>query len=80
MNAIIPFPDRAGRDLRTQTAAGYAAITRKVERIIDDHDPAPQAARLVVRAAVLRARTLVPKTELIQAIRDLADEIEGPAS
>lgn len=78
MNAVVPFPDRnASRDLSKNAAGGYAAITRKVERIIADHDPAPQAARLIVRASVLMARTFVPKAELVQAIRDLADEVEA---
>lgn len=77
MNAIVQFPERAGRDLRTQPAAGYAAITRKVERIIDDHDPEPQAARLVVRAAVLACASRVRPSETAEALRALADEVEG---
>lgn len=77
MNAIVQFPERAGRDLRTQPAAGYAAITRKVERIIDDHDPEPQAARLVVRAAVLACASRVRPSETAEALRSLADEVEG---
>lgn len=80
MNAIVQFPERAGRDLRTQPAAGYAAITRKVERIIDDHDPEPQAARLVVRAAVLACARRVRPSETAEALRALADEIEGTAA
>lgn len=77
MNAIVQFPERAGRDLRTQPAAGYAAITRKVERIIDDHDPEPQAARLLVRAAVLACARRVRPSETAEALRALADEVEG---
>lgn len=77
MNAIVQFPERAGRDLRTQPAAGYAAITRKVERIIDDHDPEPQPARLVVRAAVLACASRVRPSETAEALRALADEVEG---
>lgn len=77
MNAIVRFPERAGRDLRTQPAAGYAAITRKVERIIDDHDPEPQAARLLVRAAVLACARRVRPSETAEALRALADEVEG---
>lgn len=80
MNAIVHFPERAGRDLRTQPAAGYAAITRKVERIIDDHDPEPQAARLLVRAAVLACARRVRPSEAAEALRALADEIEGTAA
>lgn len=76
MNAIVQFPERAGRDLRTQPAAGYAAITRKVERIIDDHDPEPQAARLLVRAAVLACARRVRPAETAEALRALADEVE----
>lgn len=77
MNAIVQFPDRAGRDLKTNPAAGYAAITRKVERIIEDHEPEPQAARLVVRAAVLACARRIRPTDTAQALRDLADEVEG---
>lgn len=77
MNAIVPFPERAGRDLKTNPSAGYAAITRKVERIIEDHEPEPQAARLVVRAAVLACVRRVRPGETAEALRSLADEVEG---
>lgn len=55
MNAVVPFPARAGRDLLKDTSVGVASISRKVDRIIEDHTPHGQAARLVVRAAVLAA-------------------------
>lgn len=77
MNAIIPFPDRAGRDLLKDTSVGVASISRKVERIIEDHTPHGQAARLTVRFAVLAARHRMPKVELLNALRALADEVEG---
>lgn len=77
MNAVVPFPERAGRDLKTNPSAGYAAITRKVERIIEDHEPEPQAARLVVRAAVLACVRRVRPGETAEALRSLADEVEG---
>ena len=77
MNAIVQFPDRAGRDLKTNPSAAYAAIARKVERIIHDHDPEPQAARLVVRAAVLACARRVRPSDTAQALRDLPDEVEG---
>lgn len=80
MNAVVPFPERAGRDLKTNPSAGYAAITRKVERIIEDHTPHRQAARLVIRFAVLAGRTHMSKAELVNALRDLTDEIEGTAA
>lgn len=80
MNAIVKFPERAGRDLNKDMPEGYAAITRKVERIIEDHDPSPQAARLVVRAAVLACARRIRASETADALRSLADEIEGTAT
>lgn len=80
MNAIVHFPERAGRDLAKDSAAGVAAIHRKVCRIIEDHEPHGQAARLTVRFAAMNARFFVPKGELVNALRDLADEIEGTAA
>lgn len=77
MNAIVQFPDRAGRDLVKNTAVGISAIDRKVNRIIQDHEPHGQAARLTVRFAVLAARYRMPKAELLNALRALADEVEG---
>ncbi len=77
MNAIIPFPDRAGRDLLKDTSVGVASISRKVERIIEDHTPHGQAARLTVRFAVLAARYRMSKAELLNALRDLTDEVEA---
>jgi len=79
MSAVVPFPDRAARNLSVSPAAGYAAITRKVERVIQDHEPHPQAARLTIRAAVLAGATCLPRGELVQALRDLADEVDIPA-
>lgn len=80
MNAIVQFPERAGRDLTENTAVGISAIDRKVNRIIQDHEPHGQAARLTVRFAVLAARMHMPKAELVNALRDLTDEIEGSAA
>lgn len=80
MNAVIHIAERVGRDLKTSPAAGYAAVTRKVERIIQDHDPEAQAARLVVRAAGLACARRIRASETAEALRALADEIEGPAS
>lgn len=77
MNAIVPFPDRAGRDLLKDTSVGVASISRKVDRIIEDHTPHGQAARLTVRFAVLAARHRMPKAELLNALHALADEVEG---
>lgn len=77
MNAIIPFPDRAGRDLLKDTSVGVASISRKVDRIIEDHTPHAQAARLTVRFAVLAARHRMPKAELLNALHALAEEIQG---
>lgn len=77
MNAIIPFPDRAGRDLLKDTSVGVASISRKVDRIIEDHTPHGQAARLTVRFAVLAARDRMTKSELLNALRDLTDEVEA---
>lgn len=77
MNAIIPFPDRAGRDLLKDTSVGVASISRKVDRIIEDHTPHAQAARLTVRFAVLAARDRMTKSELLNALRDLTDEVEA---
>lgn len=76
MNAIVQFPDRAGRDLNKDMPEGYAAITRKVERIIGDHEPYPTCARLVLRAAALACARRVRRSEAAQALRDLADEVE----
>lgn len=75
--SVLVFPDRAARDLTLNPSAGYAAITRKVERIIHDHDPEPQTARLTVRAAALACARRVHSGEVAQALRDLADEIES---
>ncbi|WP_404415495.1 hypothetical protein [Brevundimonas vesicularis] len=80
MNAIVQFPERAGRDLTKDTAVGISAIDRKVNRIIEDHEPHGQAARLVIRYAVLAARIHISKTELANALRDLAGEVEGASS
>lgn len=80
MNAIVQFPERAGRDLTKDTAVGISAIDRKVNRIIEDHEPHGQAARLVIRFAVLAGRTRMSKAELVNALRDLTDEIEGTAA
>lgn len=80
MNAIVPFPDAAGRDLTKNLGVGIAAINRKVCRIIQDHTPHGQAARLTIRYAVLNARFVVPTAELANALRALADEIEGTAA
>lgn len=80
MNAIVQFPERAGRDLTKDTAVGISAIDRKVNRIIEDHEPHGQAARLVIRFAVLAGRTHMLKAELVNALRDLTDEIEGTAA
>ena len=77
MNAVVPFPDRAGRDLLKDTSVGVASISRKVDRIIEDHTPHGQAARLTVRFAVLAARHRMPKAELLNALHALADEVEG---
>lgn len=77
MNAIIPFPDRAGRDLLKDTSVGVASISRKVDRIIEDHTPHGQAACLTVRFAVLAARDRMTKSELLNALRDLTDEVEA---
>ena len=77
MNAIVPFPERAGRDLLKDTSVGVASINRKVDRIIEDHTPHGQAARLRVRFAVLAARLRMPKAELVNALRDLTDEVEA---
>lgn len=77
MNAIVPFPDVAGRDLLKDTSAGVASISRKVDRIIEDHTPHVQAARLTVRFAVLAARHRMPKADLLNALHALADEVEG---
>lgn len=77
MSAIVQFPERAGRDLTKDTAVGVAAICRKVDRIIDDHTPHGQAARLTVRFAVLAARLHVPKAELIHGLQDLIAEVEA---
>lgn len=77
MNAVVPFPERAGRDLLKDTSVGVASISRKVDRIIEDHTPHGQAARLTVRFAVLAARNRMSKTELVNALRDLTDEVEA---
>ncbi|WP_312595460.1 hypothetical protein [Brevundimonas sp.] len=77
MNAIVQFPERAGRDLTKDTAVGVATISRKVDRIIADHTPHGQAARLTVRFAVLAARLHVPKAELINGLQDLIAEVEA---
>ena len=77
MNAVVPFPDRAGRDLLKDTSVGVASISRKVDRIIEDHTPHGQAARLTVRFAVLAARDRMTKSELLNALRDLTDEVEA---
>lgn len=77
MNAVVPFPERAGRDLLKDTSVGVASISRKVDRIIEDHTPHGQAARLTVRFAVLAARNRMSKTELVNDLRDLADEVEA---
>lgn len=77
MNAVVPFPERAGRDLLKDTSVGVASISRKVDRIIEDHTPHGQAARLTVRFAVLAARDRMSKTELVNALRDLTDEVEA---
>lgn len=77
MNAVVPFPERAGRDLLKDTSVGVASISRKVDRIIEDHTPHGQAARLTVRFAVLSARNRMSKTELVSALRDLTDEVEA---
>lgn len=77
MNAVVQFPARAGRDLIQAPAAGYAQITRKVGRIIEDHETHSQAARLTVRAAVVAAAVYVPGKDLAQALRDMADKVEG---
>jgi hypothetical protein len=77
MNAVVPFPERAGRDLLKDTSVGVASISRKVDRIIEDHTPHGQAARLTVRFAVLAARNRMSKTELVTALRDLTDEVEA---
>ncbi|MBB5770867.1 hypothetical protein HNP47_000836 [Brevundimonas vesicularis] len=77
MNAIIPFPDRAGHDLLKDTSVGVASISRKVDRIIEDHTPHAQAARLTVRFAVLAARDRMTKSELLNALRDLTEEVEA---
>lgn len=77
MNAVVPFPARTGLNLNRHPSAGYAQITRKVGRIVSDHEPHPQAARLTVRAAVVAARVHVPAKDLAQALRDMADEVEA---
>ena len=77
MNAILQFPDRAGRDLTKDTAVGISAIDRKVNRIIEDHEPHGQAARLVIRFGVLAGRMHMPKAELLNGLRDLMDEVEA---
>lgn len=77
MNAVVPFPERAGRDLLKDTSVGVASISRKVDRIIEDHTPHGQAARLTVRFAVLAARDRMTKSELLNALRDLTDEVEA---
>lgn len=77
MNAVVTFPERAGRDLLKDTSVGVASISRKVDRIIEDHTPHGQAARLTVRFAVLAARNRMSKTELVNALRDLTDEVEA---
>lgn len=77
MNAVVPFPEGAGRDLLKDTSVGVASISRKVDRIIEDHTPHGQAARLTVRFAVLAARNRMSKTELVNALRDLTDEVEA---
>lgn len=78
--SVITFPDRASRNLASSPAAGYAEITRKVEQIIHQHEPEAQAARLVVRAAALACARRVRRSELAEALRGLADEIEGAAA
>lgn len=77
MNAIVSFPDSAGRDLLKDTSIGVASISRKVDRIIEDHTPHAQAARVTVRFAVLAARHRMPKADLLNALHALADEVEG---
>lgn len=78
MNAVAPFPNRqADRDLTKHPAAGYSAITRKVALIIDEHQPATQAARLTVRAAVIACTGLITPAETATALRALADEVEA---
>lgn len=74
-DVVIPFPDRA--DLKTNPAAGYADISRKVCRIVQEHHPEPQAARLTVRASALAATHFMTRREVAEGLRSLADEVEN---
>lgn len=74
-DVVVPFPNRA--DLKANPAEGYADISRKVCRIVQEHHPEPQAARLTVRASALAATHFMTRREVAEGLRSLADEVEN---
>ena len=75
MSNVVSLPNRS--DLKANPAEGYADISRKVCRIIHDHQPEPQAARLTVRASALAATHFMTRREVDEGLRSLADEVEN---
>lgn len=75
MSNVVSLPNRS--DLKTNPAEGYADISRKVCRIVQEHHPEPQAARLTVRASALAATHFMTRREVAEGLRSLADEVES---
>lgn len=75
MSNVVSLPNRS--DLTAHPNAGYADISRKVCRIVQEHHPEPQAARLTVRASALAATHFMSRREVAEGLRSLADEVEN---
>lgn len=75
MSNVVSLPNRS--DLISHPSVGYADISRKVCRIVQEHHPEPQAARLTVRASALAATHFMTRREVAEGLRSLADEVES---
>lgn len=72
---VIPFRNRA--DLKANPVEGYADISRKVCRIVQEHQPMSQAARLAVRASVLASMHFMSRGQVVDFLLDLGVEVEN---
>lgn len=75
MSNVVSLPNRS--DLISHPSVGYADISRKVCRIVQEHHPEPQAARLTVRASVLASMHFMSRGQVVDFLLDLGVEVEN---